>query len=137
LDKNYSVRDSVAKKQLIKFKFETIEPKLHHTLLEDTEADKCENLRNFDQFKDRKSDFSMDIYSTKMPDHVNPELQARANRLEREIGRGRDEEIILMDDCEKRRERQIASSEEKMFATALKDDQSANYKSGFIGEAEK
>ena len=39
----------------------------------------------FDQFKGRKTDFSMDIYSVNMPDMVSPELRARANRVEAEI----------------------------------------------------
>ena len=39
----------------------------------------------FDQFKGRTSDFSMDIYSTKMPEKVSPELQALADKVESEI----------------------------------------------------
>lgn len=131
-----------AKKQLQKFKFEddsSSAPK--QTLLESTDTD-----QPFDQFKGKKTDFSMDIYSVKMPDKVDPELQARADRLEREIGQGHDEEQIFNmvdEDCKMRRERrtavaatEIASAEEKLFGTALNDDQKADYKTAFTPASE-
>jgi len=80
-DTNYRAKNAIANKQLVKFKFEDSEPKLCQTLLEDTEADNCD----FDQFKGRQTDFNMNMYSVEMPQYVNPELRARADRLEREI----------------------------------------------------
>ena len=38
----------------------------------------------------------MDFYSVKMPEHVSPELQAHADKVEREINnQGKDEEQII------------------------------------------
>ena len=65
------------------------------TLDEVGELEKA-NGEQFDQFKGRASDFSMDIYSVKLPEHVTPELQARADRVEREItNQGKDEDQII------------------------------------------
>ena len=67
----------------------------------------------------------MDIYSVKMPDQVDPELRARANRVEQEIkAQGRDLEELAMratdDDRHLRRERkQAEQTEEQLFGTAV------------------
>lgn len=39
----------------------------------------------FDQFKGRKTDFDMDLYTVKMPNYVSPEARAHADQIEREI----------------------------------------------------
>ena len=76
----------------------------------------------------------MDIYSIQMPKEVSKELRERADRLEKEIGRGRDEEQILSmvdEDCKRRKEEHKKSSpsaEEKLFGTAIADGQEADYK---------
>ena len=33
----------------------------------------------FDQFKGRKTDFDMDLYTVKMPNYVSPEARAHAD----------------------------------------------------------
>ena len=43
----------------------------------------------FDQFKGRKTDFSMDIYSVNMPAEVSSELRARADRVEADINKSK------------------------------------------------
>ena len=72
----------------------------------------------FDQFKGRTSDFSMDIYSTEMPEKVSPELQALADKVESEInmiGQGKAEEeiISLVDSDEERRLREQRKGQSK------------------------
>ena len=120
-----------SKKQLERFKFEE-KPKLRQTLHEAGQTDSS----SFDQFKGRKTDFTMDFYSVKMPDHVSPQLQAHADQVERDItGHGCDTEeniINMVDaDCELRREKRVvggvSSSEEKLFGTAIQDDEKADY----------
>ena len=45
-----------------------------------------ENSAGFDQFSGRReTDFSMDIYSVKLPSQVPEELRARADQVEAEI----------------------------------------------------
>ena len=108
----------------------------------------------FDQFKGRKTDFSMDTYSINMPTDVSPELRARADRVESDINNkdkkaagsmpsstsmmDRDEEQIISlvdDDCKLRRERKLAEaiveSEEQMFGTAVPQGQTADESTAF------
>ena len=83
----------------------------------------------FDQFRGRTTDFSMDLYSVKMPGKVAPEVQAHADQVERDIMGKRhmieeDEAILQVDDGRNmRRERR---TEEQLFGTALPDGMRAD-----------
>ena len=75
--------------ELVKFKVDG--PNLK---LEELEAQTGKKSKPFDQFKGKKSTYRDDIYSTKLPE-VTEEMKVHGERLEMQIGTGRDEEAII------------------------------------------
>ena len=95
--------------ELVKFKVEGSVPKF-----EELEAHTGKKNKPFDQFKGKKSTYRDDIYSTKLPE-VTEEMKVHGERLEMQIGTGRDEEAIIrmVDESSPR-----MNPEEKLFAAS-------------------
>ena len=83
----------------------------------------------FDQFKGRKTDFTMDHYSVTMPQTVSAELQARADRVEADINskqRGK-----RAHSSDKDEESIIDNTEEERYGTAVPQGARADEKKVF------
>ena len=102
--------------ELVKFKFDQEDENLRELeAVETNKKGKKDDNKPFDQFKDMKSTYKDDIYTSKLPEVITKEMARRGEMLELEIGQGRDEEQILeLVDSPAPRQ----NNEEKLFAAA-------------------
>ena len=81
---------------------------------------KGEENKPYDQFKDKKTTYNFDVYSTKLPEVITKEMEKKGKRLEVEIGQGHDEEQILrIADETSPSLKHRNDIEEKLFAAAV------------------
>ena len=78
---------------MVKFKFDKDDVKLRELeAAETSKKGKRDENRAFDQFKDKKTTYKEDIYTSKLPDVITKEMARKGEMLELEIGQGHDEE---------------------------------------------
>ena len=74
--------------------------------------------QKFDQFKNKKTDFDMNIYSVDLPEKLDKELEERGKRIELELQNKQTKDIEKYGEDDENEDKTQLEDDEKKFGTA-------------------